>query len=584
MVKSFALFGFMFGLNTAIAQYCGGGPSSTIDSNVESITLIGNSSTLSYTGCPGVTGVENLTASHSTDLERGNSYTLEITYGTCGNNYTGYGKVWIDFNQDGDFDDAGEELGGTAVPNTSIPLSTTYTFTVPMTAAIGQTRMRAIQREGGTATSTTACNTFSWGSAADFGINIIDCSAGPTYGTLSASSCGYYTAPSGAVFHDAGTYTDTIVNHLGCDSVITITLSTTNTFSTINPVVCGTYTTPSGNNSYGTSGTYYDTIPNAAGCDSVITINLTNNNSVNSFSTSACNVYTAPSGIQYTQSGIYNDTITNVVGCDSIITIDLTMYYNNSVTLFVSTCGGSYTSNAGNTYTNTGVYTEMFSSVNGCDSILYIDLIVGESANQTINVSSCDEWTAPDGTVFTTSSTHVENFTAASGCDSIVTYNVSIQNINTSVTQVDALTISSNESGAGVTYQWVDCNNGNAPIAGEIGQTFVATVNGDYACELTLNNCTKYSTCVRIGSLNLDNESSLFNIYPNPSIGIFNIELQEVLENTFVNITNTAGQNVYSSKIVNNKHVVSLENIESGIYYIQITNSNGSIVKSLVIE
>ncbi|MBN4072809.1 SBBP repeat-containing protein [Crocinitomix catalasitica] len=49
------------------------------------------------------------------------------------------------------------------------------------------------------------------------------------------------------------------------------------TSSTISPVVCISYTVPSGDETYTGSGTYSDTIANAAGCDSVITINLTVN-------------------------------------------------------------------------------------------------------------------------------------------------------------------------------------------------------------------------------------------------------------------------------------------------------------------
>ena len=44
------------------SQYCSGGPSSTFDSNVESVFITGeNNTSINYTGCPGVTGVENQT-------------------------------------------------------------------------------------------------------------------------------------------------------------------------------------------------------------------------------------------------------------------------------------------------------------------------------------------------------------------------------------------------------------------------------------------------------------------------------------------------------------------------------------------
>lgn len=46
------------------------------------------------------------------------------------------------------------------------------------------------------------------------------------------------------------------------------------TFFTINPIVCTSYTVPSNKRTYTVSGTYYDTLINTIGCDSIITINL----------------------------------------------------------------------------------------------------------------------------------------------------------------------------------------------------------------------------------------------------------------------------------------------------------------------
>lgn len=48
-----------------------------------------------------------------------------------------------------------------------------------------------------------------------------------------------------------------------------------NTYSAITITACDIYTVPSGDETYTSSGSYSDTIPNAAGCDSIITINLT---------------------------------------------------------------------------------------------------------------------------------------------------------------------------------------------------------------------------------------------------------------------------------------------------------------------
>lgn len=97
-----------------------------------------------------------------------------------------------------------------------------------------------------------------------------------TSSSISPLSCDSYTAPDGAVYTTGGSYTATINNSAGCDSVITINLTLNHsTTATINTTALDSYTVPSGTATYTASGTYNDTIPNAVGCDSVLVINVT---------------------------------------------------------------------------------------------------------------------------------------------------------------------------------------------------------------------------------------------------------------------------------------------------------------------
>ncbi|MBK9452921.1 MAG: hypothetical protein IPN95_26575, partial [Bacteroidetes bacterium] len=53
-----------------------------------------------------------------------------------------------------------------------------------------------------------------------------------------------------------------------------------------------------------------------------------------------CGSYTWPvTGQTYTQSGIYTDTLQSVQGCDSIVGLDLTILQPSAVTLTESACG-----------------------------------------------------------------------------------------------------------------------------------------------------------------------------------------------------------------------------------------------------
>ncbi len=170
---------------SSVAQYCTtAGPTSTIDSNVQSVALVGNSSNINHTGCSGVLGTEDLTAQLA-DVTAGNTYTLSVQFGTCGNNYAGAGEVWIDWNSNGTFD-TGESIGTWAgTPPVSLSV---FNFTVPANACNDTTRMRVIQAEQGT-NPLDPCAAFTWGSVMDFGISVSGgdscngssyCAGGPT--------------------------------------------------------------------------------------------------------------------------------------------------------------------------------------------------------------------------------------------------------------------------------------------------------------------------------------------------------------------------------------------------------------------
>ena len=192
------------------------------------------------------------------------------------------------------------------------------------------------------------------------------------------STCNNYTSPSGNyTWYNSGTYMDTIINPIGCDSVITINLTINSSYSTINQTSCNNYTSPSGNYSWYNSGTYVDTIPNSIGCDSIITINLTIDSSYSTINQTSCNNYTSPSGnYSWYNSGTYMDTIPNSIGCDSIVTINLIILNQSTSIINVST-EDDYLSPSGQLYTTSGTYIDTLIGANkvGCDSLITINLL-----------------------------------------------------------------------------------------------------------------------------------------------------------------------------------------------------------------
>jgi hypothetical protein len=171
-VGSFFILYFLLIQNLS-AQYCtGGGPQTTANSNIESVNITGeNATSISYTGCPGVIGVEDQTT-QSVRLNAGDTYTLEVKFGTCGSNFSGRGKAWIDFNQNQIFEYY-ESIGfSSGTPGTIIWVgSASLTFTVPITALEGPTRMRVMQQENANSYP-NPCASFNSGSVIDFTANI----------------------------------------------------------------------------------------------------------------------------------------------------------------------------------------------------------------------------------------------------------------------------------------------------------------------------------------------------------------------------------------------------------------------------
>ena len=192
-----ALLGILtlgYGVTASAQTYCTTvGPTSLFDTEIRDVYLQGDNYGISNpTTCPAVVGLRDFTQVDSADLSLGTSYTLEALMGTCGGNYTSFAKAWIDFNKDGDFTDAGEELGTWGSAMTAVLGSTvrnsSFNFTVPTGATLGRTRLRVVLRESGSATTTTPCSTFGYGSAHDYTIRITNTPpACPLPGTLSVS-------------------------------------------------------------------------------------------------------------------------------------------------------------------------------------------------------------------------------------------------------------------------------------------------------------------------------------------------------------------------------------------------------------
>lgn len=185
--------------------------------------------------------------SQSTDMQIGTGYPFIATVNDSWPNGSKFG-IWIDWNGDEDFDDAGEEVYTyVGVGNYST------TITPPAGAALGTTRMRVRMFWVETP---TPCGVLNSGEVEDYSINVVSGGSQPPVANFSASATSIGTG-------DSVTFTDTSSN------------SPTSWSWTFNGGTPSSSTTQNPTITYNTAGTYTVslTATNSAGSDTETKVN-----------------------------------------------------------------------------------------------------------------------------------------------------------------------------------------------------------------------------------------------------------------------------------------------------------------------
>ncbi|MBL7915564.1 MAG: T9SS type A sorting domain-containing protein [Bacteroidia bacterium] len=175
--------------------YCASLPTFTGDEEIFAVTLNGNtnSSSCITTGGPG--SILNRYSNYTNlgtffTVQKDITYPISIDIGTCGGNFTSGTAIFIDYNQNGSYADAGEQVYGTPI-GTNGPHVVNGSFAVPSTATLGVTGMRVINAEGFTSATITPCLAYGYGETEDYLIEIQAapvCVDPPVGGTATAAS------------------------------------------------------------------------------------------------------------------------------------------------------------------------------------------------------------------------------------------------------------------------------------------------------------------------------------------------------------------------------------------------------------
>ena len=210
-------------------------------------------------------------------------------------------------------------------------------------------------------------------------------------------------------------------------------------------------------------------------------------------------------------------------------------------------------------------------SLNGEDS----DCICTASSFTDV-VEACDSYTWIDGNTYSSNNntaTHI--LINASGCDSVVTLDLTINTVTATV-DVDnsILEVSSN----GTVYQWLDCNDNFAPIVGETNGTFIPQNPGDYAVEITLNNCSLISDCFTITSttgIDIVDTHYGIQLFPNPTTNEFTISLEGINVVDII-ILDIKGKVLLHKVDVLDQDRINLVDYVAGTYFVKIITPEGN--------
>ena len=210
-------------------------------------------------------------------------------------------------------------------------------------------------------------------------------------------------------------------------------------------------------------------------------------------------------------------------------------------------------------------------------------VIVHPAFNDSIAMEICEGESYVLGTqTITESGEYTEPFFTEHGCDSIVTLTMDVLIVDVAVTAEDYELIAVE---VGATYQWVDFDEDWIAIDGEIDQTFVPTENGTYAVIIDVGDCIDTSDCYAIVALELtEYNPTAIKVYPNPSAGSFNIQLQDMVTELGVEIYDVSGRIVYSAEHQNVNEVAIDLIVAKGVYYIALQglSEEQTVVKLLI--
>lgn len=387
-------------------------------------------------------------------------------------------------------------------------------------------------------------------------------------------------------------YTCTLTYPNGTQEFLTSIITVNSSYnSTINASICAGEVYSFAANQYTQAGVYTFISQTINGCDSTSILTLTVHPSYNDtlYQTICVGESISFEGTTYSTPGIYNLLLTSIEGCDSLHVLNLTVLPTSSSILAVTECG-NYTWN-GQNYTESGTFSFLSLNSVGCDSIASLTLIIHPDYNIAIDTAICQ------GTAFVSngfSYSQTGNYSillqTGNGCDSVLLISLTVYPIpmapqlysNQPECPGDALELTASGTGSATIY-W------QGPSEFYSNQSSISLIAsngtmGEYSAYCVENGCFSdvSSISTSISFPNNFNDREFPNILtPNQDFINDDLDLKSIFQSCLsyeLRIINRWGNLVYLQKNDSEPfkgNTQSGNKLEEGVYFYQLTYDDG---------
>ena len=415
------------------------------------------------------------------------------------------------------------------------------------------------------------------------------------------TACDSYTW-HGTNYTQSGTYTHLSQTPGGCDSLITLHLNISDSYSSEETVTaCNDFTWHG--TTYTESGTYTHLSQTPGACDSTFVLNLTLGHDVQSDTLAfSCTPFTWH-GTTYTQSGDYTYLSQTSLGCENLATLHLTIGQELIHPMEEEmSCDNSFIWH-GHSYSNDGIYYDTITDGAGCIEVYSLDLTFMEEYSISLTETVCDRypWQSAAGGYLTASGFYQYVGQTQGGCDSIINLNLTVN--HSPGLKIDGLSqvAMTTDLGPFYTYYAIDttgfglctvtwsCSNPEwiLYLFDDTHKCMIAPTTLGMATLTATTHCNNGCDAVRTFLINStyydvdENGGNGVNLFPNPTNSQVTVQAYQL---THVKMFNNYGQTVkdIASQGMETQ-TVDVSDLPQGVYFVEITTTNGRIVKQLII-